>query len=89
MQNEAVNRSTLTGAAESPMTIIIEGKEFPWSSETISTAEIIRLGGWEPTQGVIEVDENQNERTLTPEEIVHLQHGKEYGKRHHWKRGVS
>jgi hypothetical protein len=73
---------------ESPVNIVIEGKDFRWSGVTITTAEIIKLGGWESSQGVIEVDEHQNERTLAPDEVVHLEPGKEYGKRHHWKRGT-
>lgn len=67
--------------------LCIEGTDFPWCRETITTEEIAKLGGWDPAQGVIEVDENQSERTLAPGEVVHIRPGTEFGKRHCWKRG--
>ena len=69
--------------------LCIEGHNFPWCREAITTSEIIKLGGWDTSQGVIEVDEDQNERTLAPDEVIHLKPGKEYGKRHRWKRGAA
>lgn len=67
--------------------LMIEGVEYPWDRDTITTEEIARLGGWDPSQGVIEVDEDNNERTLAPNEIVHLKPGHGFGKKHKWKRG--
>jgi len=34
----------------------IEGTIHPWSSATITTEQIIALGGWETSQGIIEID---------------------------------
>ena len=45
------------------------------------------LGGWELSQGVIEVDKDNNERTLAPGEVVQLKPGLGFGKKHRWKRG--
>ena len=48
-----MNTQVTAGAAstahtpEPPVNIVIEGKDFPWSALTITTAEIIKLGGWE------------------------------------------
>jgi hypothetical protein len=67
--------------------IVIEGKEIPWDSDTITTEQIAQLGGWDITQGVIEVDKDNNERTLKPGEVIDLKPGHGFGKRHKWKRG--
>ena len=65
----------------------IEGVEYPWDADTITTEQIAQLGGWEPGQGVIEVDQDNNERTLAPGETVHIKPGHGFGKKHKWKRG--
>ena len=58
-----------------------------WHDHTITTEQIAALGGWEPSQGVVEVDADNNERTLQPNEVVHLKPGLGFGKKHRWKRG--
>jgi hypothetical protein len=65
----------------------IEGKEVPWDRDTITTEEIAALGGWDVSQGVIEVDDDNNERTLQPGQIVEIKPGHGFGKKHKWKRG--
>jgi hypothetical protein len=67
--------------------INIEGNEHPWDQDTITPAQIAQLGGWDLGQGVIEVDKDNNERTLAPDEIVQLKPGQGFGKKHRWKRG--
>ena len=39
----------------------IEGKEYQWESPTITVEQIANLGGWDISEGVIEVDENNDE----------------------------
>lgn len=68
-------------------TINIEGVDHPWDHDTITPADIARLGGWELSQGVIEVDKDNNERTLAADEIIQLKPGMGFGKKHRWKRG--
>lgn len=65
----------------------IEGEEILWDQDTITTEQIAALGGWDPAQGVIEVDRDNNERTLAPGEIVEVKPGHGFGKKHRWKRG--
>ena len=65
----------------------IEGRTYSWPRDTISTEEIAELGGWNPADGVIEVDEDQVERQLAPDETVTLQVGVSFGKMLRWKRG--
>jgi hypothetical protein len=65
----------------------IEGVEHPWPTETITTEEIARLGGWDPSVGVIEIDQDNNERTLQPGEVVQLKPGHGFSKKIRWKRG--
>lgn len=69
--------------------INIEGVEHPWATATITTEEIASLGGWDPSQGVIEIDPDNNERTLVPGEVVDLKPGHGFAKRVRWKRGDS
>lgn len=66
-----------------------EGDEHPWDQPTITAEEIAGLGGWNATQGVIEVREDNSERTLTPGEIVHLKPGHAFCRRVRWKRGFT
>ena len=65
----------------------IEGKDTPWHQETITAKQIAELGGWDVSEGVIEVDEHNNERQLAPDEVVKLSPGLGFGKKHLWKRG--
>ena len=65
----------------------VEGQDIPWESDTITTEQIAELGGWDVTQGVIEVDKDNNERTLAPGEVVEIKPGQGFGKKHKWKRG--
>jgi Multiubiquitin len=68
--------------------IDIEGALHPWHSDTITTEDILRLGGWDSTQGVIVVDKDNNERTLQPGEVVELKPGMGFAKKVKFKRGV-
>ena len=75
-------------AQEGPKYFVnIEGEEFPWDQDTITTEQIAELGGWDPSLGVIEVDQHNNERTLSPGEVIEIKPGHGFGKKHRWKRG--
>lgn len=65
----------------------IEGTEYPWDQPTITAAEIAKLGGWDISQGVIEIDPDNNQRTLAPDEVVELKPGHGFSKKIKWKRG--
>ena len=65
----------------------IEGELKPWDRDTITTEEIANLGGWNVSQGVIEIDRANNERTLAPGEVVNLKPGMGFSKKVKWKRG--
>lgn len=68
-------------------TLDIEGELKPWDRETITTEEIIGLGGWDPSQGVILIDKDNNECTLQPGEVVELKPGMGFSKKVKFKRG--
>ncbi len=65
----------------------IDGLEFPWDRETITREEIIKLGGWDPSQGAVEIDRDNIERTLQPGEVVELKPGHGFAKKIRFKRG--
>jgi len=65
----------------------IEGMLRPWDRDTITTEEIINLGGWDPAQGAILIDKDNNERTLKPGETIELKPGMGFSKKVHFKRG--
>ena len=67
--------------------VCIEDVFHPWPRPTITTEEIAALGGWDVSQGVIEVDPDQNERTLSPDEVIKLRPGVSFGKKLRFKRG--
>lgn len=66
----------------------IEGKEFPWEKSSITTEEIMELGGWDPSLGAIEINLKDNtERTLAPEESIEIKPGHGFSKKVRYKRG--
>ena len=67
--------------------LCIEDQEHRWPKSTVTTEKIADLGGWDPSKGVIEIDEEQNERQLAPHEVVVLKPGLVYGKKIRWRRG--
>ncbi len=67
--------------------VCVEDVSHPWTRSTITTEEIAVLGGWDVSQGVVEVDSDQNERTLSPEEVIELRPNVSFGKKLHFKRG--
>ena len=67
--------------------VCIEDTIYRWPRDTIKPEEIAELGGWAVTEGVIEVDETQTERTLTLGEDVKLKPGLTFGKKLRFKRG--
>ncbi len=68
-------------------TLDIEGTLYPWDNDTITTEQIITLGGWDPSQGAIEIDKDNNEHTLKPGEVVELKPGMGFSKKIRFKRG--
>ena len=68
--------------------LYIEDKEFRWPESTIVTEQIAKLGGWDPSLGVQQIDLATNEaRTLKPGEIVDLEKVKTFAKKIGWRRG--
>lgn len=68
-------------------TVDIEGTLYEWHNDTITVSEIANLGGWEAGTGVIEIDKDNNERQLAPDEVVELKPGHGFAKKVKWKRG--
>ncbi len=77
----------MTPAKDSKYILDIEGVEVPWNNDSITTEEIAELGHWDLSQGVVEVDKNNDERTLAPGEVIEVKPGHGFGKKHKWKRG--
>ena len=75
-------------SSNKPFFVNIEGEEIPWDDETITTEQIVELGGWDASLGVQEIDLMTNEaRTLKPGEVVELKPGKGFAKKIEWRRG--
>ncbi len=69
-------------------TIDIEGNLIEWDNGTITTEQIIELGGWDPSQGAILIDLRDNiETTLQPGQIIELKPGMGFSKKVKFKRG--
>tara|TARA_B100000965_G_C19477722_1_gene707049 strand:+ start:622 stop:897 length:276 start_codon:yes stop_codon:yes gene_type:complete len=66
----------------------VEGTQHDWDERTITTEQIALLGGWHPNQGVLLVDQDNNERTLKPGEVVELKPGLGFCKKVKFKRGA-
>ena len=67
--------------------INIEDELHPWDSDTITVPEIRELGHLPSDLPVIEVDRDNNERTLAEDDVVELKPGHSFGKKVTYKRG--
>ena len=65
----------------------IEGTLKPWYHSTITTEQIIALGGWDPSLGALVIDADNNERTLAAGETIELKPGMGFSKKIRFKRG--
>jgi len=65
----------------------IEGVEYEWHRETITVAQVRELGNLPKDLPVIEVDPENNERTLAEDEVITLKPGHRFGKKVRYKRG--
>jgi hypothetical protein len=65
----------------------IEDQIYPWDSPTITVPQIRDLGDLPTDQPVIEVDKDNNERTLGADEVIELKPGHSFGKKVVFKRG--
>ena len=65
----------------------IEGTQVEWDAATITTEEIMKLGGWDASQGAIVIDKDNVERTLTAGEVIELKPGMGFSKKIRFKRG--
>lgn len=65
----------------------IEGKEYEWDKETISTKEIRALSGIPADQQIIEEAPDGTERTLGESETITLKPGHRLGRSSKYKRG--
>jgi hypothetical protein len=77
------------GADGKRYSVEIEDREYPWPKSTITVPEIRTLGGLPSDTPVIEVDPDNNERTLAEDEIVTLKPGHRFGKKVRYKRGFE
>ncbi|MBA7532243.1 hypothetical protein ES705_24469 [subsurface metagenome] len=69
-------------------TIDIEGNLIDWDSDTITTEQIIELGGWDPSLGAILINLKDNtETTLQPGQVIELKPGMGFSKKVKFKRG--
>lgn len=68
--------------------IDIEGTEYPWDKDTITTEQIMKLGGWDFSKGAIIINQKTNEeRTLQPDEVIEIKPGMGFAKKVKFKRG--
>jgi hypothetical protein len=85
----SAEHGTKNEGAQGPKYFVdIEGKEYPWDKDTITVPEIRTLGNLPSNLPVIEIDPDNNERTLAESEIVTLKPGHRYGKKIRFKRGA-
>lgn len=80
-------KRALEGVGRSKFQLDIEGVIHPWFVSTITTEQIAEFGCWDPGVGVVQIDKDNNERTLQPGQVIHLQPGMGFAKKVRWKRG--
>lgn len=88
-QTETPTKNKNKGKGKGPKYHLnIEGQTYPWDKDTITTEEIIELGGWEPSKGAMIIDLKTNEqRNLQPGEVIEVKPGIGFSKKIKFKRG--
>jgi hypothetical protein len=84
---KAAENSTDNKGQGPKFTLDIEGSLKPWDEATITTEQVIALGGWDPAQGAIVIDAENNERTLSAGATIELKPGMGFSKKIRFKRG--
>jgi len=87
MTTSLISQGATTEGQGPKFFVDIEGVLKPWDKDTITTEEVITLGGWDPSQGAILIDKDNNERTLAPGDVVELKPGQGFSKKIRFKRG--
>jgi hypothetical protein len=77
----------MTVAKGPKFTLDIEGTAKDWDKDTITTEEVIALGGWDKSLGAMLIDKDNNERALQPGEVVEIKPGMGFSKKVRFKRG--
>ena len=67
--------------------IDIEGTLYDWDEDTITVPQIRELGDLPEDLPVIEVDQDNNQRTLEEDDVVELKPGMGFSKKVGYKRG--
>ena len=67
--------------------INIEGTEYEWPVDSITTEQIRERGNLPVDQPVVEEDKDGTERTLMPGETILLKPGHRFGRAPRYKRG--
>ncbi|MEG4917679.1 multiubiquitin domain-containing protein [Microcoleus sp. B7-D4] len=80
-------RFTTVAKPDKPCLLDIEGTIHPWTKDTITTEEILELGGWSTDEGVVLIDADNVERTLQPGEEIKLDCGVCFSRKVRFKRG--
>ena len=66
----------------------IENYFYDWDQDTITTEQIIQLGGWDTSQGAVLIDLKDNTETaLVPLQVIELKPGMGFSKKVKFKRG--
>jgi hypothetical protein len=68
-------------------TVDIEGTLYPWNEDTITVPQLRDLGNLPSDVPVIEVDKDNNQRTLGEDEVVQLKPGLGFSKKVKYARG--
>jgi len=87
MEREAGITADQTITLEPKFFLDIEGELKPWNEDAITPEQIAQLGGWDVSLGVLLIDEDNNERTLQPGEVVKLEPGLGFSKKVRFRRG--
>jgi hypothetical protein len=87
MEHTNVKNHGYKGNAGPKYIINIEGTLVEWDHNSITTEQIIELGGWNPSEGAVIIDKDNNQRTLLPGEVIELKPGMGFSKKVRFKRG--
>lgn len=68
-------------------TFEVDGREFRVETPTITGAQIMALAGIPQEQGLILIEDDGTQRTVSPDEILELRPGRRFKKRPRFKRG--
>ena len=78
---------TATETGRKAFVFEVDDVEYTYDKPTITGAQIMKIAGINPSDGLVQILPDGTRKTITPDETVHLVPGAQFKRRPRFKRG--